>query len=372
MPAKRTPFYPLHREMGARFIEFGGWEMPVQFSGIIKEHLNTRKNVSLFDTSHMGEFIVAGKNAYDLLQYVCTNDIDLMKPRDAQYSPLCYENGTVVDDIFIYCYSKERYRLIVNASNRDKDLKWFQKHSIRFEDVRVEDDSDTGGRLALQGPKSQDVLQTLVKEDLDKIRRFQFIEADVDGIRFFIARTGYTGEDGFEISFPRDKCTQVWNLLMDHGKEFGILPAGLGARDTLRLEASYSLYGHEISDQITPIEGGVEFVIKPSKKEDYIGRKILEHQLNTFINRKIIAIKALEKAIFRHGQEVYEKSGKILIGKVTSGTFSPTFKVGIALALINSRYKVIGEEVLVKVRNKLIRGKIVNRPFYPYHPRDKK
>ncbi len=369
MSLKNSPLHDVHSALGAKFVDFGGWNLPVQYTGIVEEHLNTRENVSLFDISHMGELFVSGKNAFDILQYLCTNDVELLKPSNAQYSPLCYDNGTVVDDIFYYMYSREKYRLIVNASNKDKDVAWLQKHAPRFQDVAIEDLSPGRSRVALQGPKAQDVLQKLVKADLNAFKRFQFLEPAIDGVQTFIGRTGYTGEDGFEISFPIESCTTVWNAIMKAGKEFHILPAGLGARDTLRLEACYSLYGHELSEEITPIEAGVEFVVKPGKKGEYMGKEVHLKQLTTWIDKKIVGIVGLEKGIFRHGQDIFDETGAEKVGTITSGTFSPTFKQSIALARINSKYKVIGSVLLVKIREKMVHAKIVNRPFYAYHPR---
>nr|MDO8116604.1 glycine cleavage system aminomethyltransferase GcvT [Candidatus Sigynarchaeota archaeon] len=369
MSPKNSPLHDVHVALGARFVDFGGWNLPVQYTGIVDEHENTRKHASMFDISHMGELMLSGKNAFDFLQYVCTNDVELLKPGAAQYSPLCYENGTVVDDIFYYMYTKEKYRIIVNASNKDKDVAWLRKHAGKFDDVTIEDLSPGRGRVALQGPKAQDVLQQLVAQDLNKVKRFQFLEPVIKGVPAFVGRTGYTGEDGFEISFPIGSSATVWNAIMDAGKDFHILPAGLGARDTLRLEACYSLYGNELSEEITPIEAGVEFVIKPTKKADYIGKSVLLKQLTSWIDKKIIALMGLEKGILRHGQEVYDEAGTTKIGFVTSGTFSPTFKQPIALARVDSHYKVIGNILLVKIRDKMVRTKIVNRPFYTYHPR---
>ncbi|MHA1794383.1 MAG: glycine cleavage system aminomethyltransferase GcvT, partial [Promethearchaeota archaeon] len=281
MEPRKTPLYPVHEKLGARFVDFEGWIMPVQYRSVIDEHLNTRKNVSLFDISHMGELMVTGENAFDLMQYVCTNDVSLMSPGFAQYSPMCFENGNVVDDIFYYFYSRSKFRLFVNASNKEKDINWLKRHSGKFKRVLIDDISDNRARIALQGPRSEDVLQKLIKDDLSKISRFHFIESSIDSVDIFLARTGYTGEDGFEMSFPASESEHIWNALMDAGQEFNIMPAGLGARDTLRLEACYSLYGHELSESITPIEAGVEFVVKPSKKADYIGRDVLEKQLTT-------------------------------------------------------------------------------------------
>ncbi|MFX0102550.1 MAG: glycine cleavage system aminomethyltransferase GcvT [Candidatus Hodarchaeota archaeon] len=369
MDLKKSPLHEIHEKNNAKFTEFGGWYLPVQYTSIVEEHVNTREKVSLFDISHMGELIVKGKNAFHLLQYVCTNDVSPLRPGFSQYSPMCYESGTVVDDMFYYCYSRRIYRLIVNASNKDKDVAWLQEHAKKFEDIQINDLSASRGRLALQGPKSQDVLGKLVENDLEDMIRFEFMESEMAGVPVFIARTGYTGEDGFEISFGSEEAENVWTAIMNAGKEFGILPAGLGARNTLRLDACYSLYGHEFSETVTPVEAGVEFVIKPSKIDDYIGKDVLLKQLFGIVDMKIVALWVLDKGIPRHGYEIYDDSEEERIGTITSGTFSPTFKNAIALAHIDSTCKIIGTIVKIKVRNKFIRANIVNRPFYEYHPR---
>jgi len=350
-------------------IDFGGWSLPVQYSGIIEEHLNTRTNVSLFDISHMGEFMIVGKSALEFLQYACVNDVSLMKPGSAQYSTICNEDGGIIDDLFYYMYSREKYRMIVNASNKDKDFAWLKKQAVKFKGVTISDESSKRARVALQGPKAQDTLQVVVDQDLDALKRFQFVEASIGTIPAFIARTGYTGEDGFEISFPANQSVDAWNSIMNSGKEFGIKPAGLGARDTLRLEACYSLYGNELSDTVTPVEAGIEFIIKPTKQANYIGRDMVLEQLENGASRKIVALKMLEKGILRHGQEVFDASSSEKIGMVTSGTFSPTFKEGIALALVTAQCVAIGDAVTAKVREKIVRATVVQKPFYAYHPR---
>jgi aminomethyltransferase len=368
---KQSPLNDAHLSLGGKMIDFGGWSLPVQYvTGIIEEHLNTRANAGLFDISHMGEFMVSGADAFDLLQYVCVNDVSLMKVGGAQYSTLCLENGGIVDDLFYYQYTKDSFKVIVNASNKDKDFAWVNKNAKRFKNVTVVDQSAQRARVSLQGPKAQDILQSIVPVDLNTIKRFQFTETTLKKtIPAFIARTGYTGEDGFEISFPANKAKNAWNLLLEAGKQFHLLPVGLGARDTLRLEACYSLYGNELSESITPVEAGIEFVVKKAKQADYIGKKVLLDQLQSGTSRKLAALKATDKGIMRHGLEVFDESGNQNIGTITSGTFSPTLKESIALSLINVDHNVIGGTVAVKVREKLVKAKIVPRPFYQYHPR---
>jgi aminomethyltransferase len=369
MTLKLSPLNDVHVTLGGRMIDFGGWSLPVQYSGIIEEHVNTRTHVSLFDISHMGEFMITGKLALNFLQYVCVNDVSLMKQGSAQYSTICNEKGGIIDDLFYYMYSNEKYKMIVNASNKDKDFAWLKKQSSKFKGVTISDESSKRSRIALQGPKAQDVLQSLVEQDLDSLKRFQFVEASIGSVPSFIARTGYTGEDGFEISFPVDQAVDAWNAIMTTGEQFGIKPAGLGARDTLRLEACYSLYGNELNETITPVEAGIEFIIKQSKQMDYIGREMVLEQMENGAFRTIVALKVLDKGILRHGQDVFDESTAEKIGTITSGTFSPTLKEGIALALVNNSCSAIGTIVTVKVREKVVRATIVQKPFYAYHPR---
>ncbi|MEX2714789.1 MAG: glycine cleavage system aminomethyltransferase GcvT [Candidatus Sigynarchaeota archaeon] len=368
---KQSPLNDEHVALGAKMIDFGGWSLPVQYpTGIIEEHTNTRVNAGLFDISHMGEFMISGGMAFDFLQHVCVNDLSIMRQGGAQYSTLCLENGGVVDDVFYYQYARDSFKIIVNAANKDKDLAWLNKHAARFKDVTIIDQSAHRARVSLQGPKAQDILQNIVPVDLNTVKRFQFIETTIkETIPAFIARTGYTGEDGFEISFQADKAIKAWRLILEAGKPFKLLPVGLGARDTLRLEACYSLYGHEISESITPVEAGIEFIIKKAKQADYIGKSVLLDQLEHGTKRKIAGLKAIDKGIMRHGAEIYDETGSKQIGFITSGTFSPTLKESIALGIINIDYNKIDAVVSVKIREKLLKARIVPRPFYTYHPR---
>lgn len=368
---KLSPLNDEHVARGARMIDFGGWSLPVQYAtSIIEEHLNTRENAGLFDISHMGEFMISGPDALIFLQHACVNDVVLMKPGMAQYSTLCRDEGGVVDDVFYYQYAPDTFKMIVNASNKDKDLAWLTAISRRFEHVTILDQSSQRSRVSLQGPKAQDILQRVVPVELDTIKRFQFTETTLkNAIPAFVARTGYTGEDGFEISFDASMASKAWNVLLDAGKDFHLLPVGLGARDTLRLEACYSLYGNEISETITPVEAGIEFIIKQSKQADYIGKRALLDQLRHGTRRKIAALKAIDKGIMRHGLEILDEAGVKTIGIITSGTYSPTLKESIALGLVDVDHNVLDGTVAVKVRDKLVKARIVPRPFYPYHPR---
>ncbi|MHA2181773.1 MAG: glycine cleavage system aminomethyltransferase GcvT, partial [Promethearchaeota archaeon] len=249
---KKTPLYEIHQSLGARITNFSGWLMPVQYKSIIKEHEAVRSNAGVFDISHMGEFLLTGKDVIPFLQYIMINDLNLLEESKGQYSCMCYEDGTVVDDLFYYEESSELFRMIVNAANIEKDFQWLNDH-VKEKAVKIQDISSQRGRLAFQGPNSDVLLQPLVNVDLSEIKRFYFKHCKLNSLPIFLARTGYTGERGFEISFDKTKSEEIWNVLLSTGAS----PAGLGARDTLRLEAAYSLYGHEISNEITPVEAGL-------------------------------------------------------------------------------------------------------------------
>ncbi|TFG22148.1 MAG: glycine cleavage system aminomethyltransferase GcvT, partial [Promethearchaeota archaeon] len=285
-------------------VEFAGFYMPVQYDGIISEHNAVRTNAGIFDISHMGEFLLEGKNVIPFLQYVMINDLKLLKPTKGQYSCMCYENGTVVDDLVYYEESNEKFRMIVNASNREKDLNWLRSH-IGDWDVKITNLSDERARIAFQGPNADELLQPHVNVDLAEIERFFFRHCTLKDIPIFIARTGYTGEKGFEISMENKKVEQVWNILMD----IGATPAGLGARDSLRLEACYSLYGHEINDKITPVEAGLFWLVKPKEGIDYIGKKVLIDQKSKGTYRTIVGLNLVDRGIIRDNFKIF-KDGK--------------------------------------------------------------
>jgi aminomethyltransferase len=321
----KTPFYGIHRSFGAKMLNFHGWEMPIQYSGIIDEHINTRTNVSLFDVSHMGRLEVKGLDAYDCLQMLITNDLSKLIDNQALYSPMCNDNGGIIDDLIIYMIKREKFLVVVNATNREKDLEWIVKHS---KSATVENISDKIALLALQGPLAQNLLQkAVVDTNLDRLKPFDLVITNIFGNDCMISRTGYTGEDGFELFFDSSKI-DIWNKLIQIGSRFNIKPAGLGARDTLRLEAGLMLYGNDINENTTPLEVPLKWTIKFEKKE-FIGKKALATQQ---VNRKLAGFEILEKRIARHGNEVLIDGQEM--GFVTSGSFSPTLKRSIGFCFV--------------------------------------
>ncbi len=354
---KKTPLYQTHLNHGARMVSFAGWMMPVQYESIIKEHEAVRSNAGVFDISHMGEFLLEGKNVIEFLQYIMINDLNLLEPSKGQYSCMCYENGTVVDDLVYYEENPERFRMIVNASNIEKDLKWLKDH-VGNKDVKITNLSEKRTRVAFQGPNADDLLQPLVNIDLSKLNRFYFAHCSIKENPVFIARTGYTGEKGFEISFENEHAQKIWNTLINTGAK----PAGLGARDSLRLEACYSLYGHEISDTISPIEAGLFWLVKPKEGIDYIGKEILLKQKSEGTDRVLVGLNLIDKGIIREKFKIFKDSDEI--GYVTSGGYSPTLKKTIGLGLVKKQYKEVGTEIEIEIRKKHLRGKITTTPFY--------
>jgi aminomethyltransferase len=338
-------------------VNFAGWEMPIQYEGIIKEHEAVRSKAGLFDISHMGEFILNGEDVIPFLQYMMINDLKLLEPSKGQYSCMCYENGMVVDDLFYYEENVQLFRAIVNANNIDKDFKWLNDHISGFK-VTIQDVSSERSRLAFQGPESDNLLQPIIDIDLSKLKRFYFQHCKLKDNPVFLARTGYTGEKGFEISFDNKYSEKVWSDLVDTGAK----PAGLGARDSLRLEASYSLYGHEISDSITPVEAGLGWAVKPKEGIEYLGKKILMKQKSEGANRVLVGLNLLDRGIIRENFKIF-KDGS-LIGYVTSGGYSPTLKKTIGLGLVNNEHREIGTEIEIEIRGKQLKGIIVPTPFY--------
>jgi aminomethyltransferase len=334
----RTPFYDIHRSLGAKMVDFHGWEMPLQYSGIIDEHVNTRTNVSIFDVSHMGRFEIRGAYAFESIQSLVTNDVSKLSDLQAIYSPMCYEDGGIVDDLIVYKVNSERFLVVVNASNRNKDFKWIVDHC---RSATVENISDKTVLLALQGPSSQKILEKAVEgADLDALRPFDVTVAKIYGSECLVSRTGYTGEDGFEIFCDSSK-THIWEKLMKQGSNFSIKPAGLGARDTLRLEAGLMLYGNDIDENIIPLEVPLKWTVKFEKGE-FVGKKALETRA---VNRKLVGFEMIERRIARRGNEVLLKNGE-KGGFVTSGTFSPTLKKSIGFCFVP---KHVSSEDLVEI-----------------------
>jgi aminomethyltransferase len=352
----KTPFYDIHRSSGAKMLNFHGWEMPLHYSsGIIDEHINTRTNVSLFDVSHMGRFEVKGTGAYDCLQALVTNDISKLHNHQALYSPICYDNGRIIDDLIIYMINREKFLVVVNASNREKDLEWIIKHSNNSA-VVVENVSDKIALLALQGPLAQNLLEKAVMVDIDlnQLKPFDLIITNIFGIACMISRTGYTGEDGFELFFDSSKI-EIWNKLIQIGSlpTFNIKPAGLGARDTLRLEAGLMLYGNDIDENTTPLEVPLRWTVKFEKKE-FIGKKALITQQ---VNRKLVGFEVVEKRVARHGNEILIDGKKV--GFVTSGSFSPTLKKSIGFCFVPI-HVLPNQLIEINIGSKLYKAKVLS------------
>jgi aminomethyltransferase len=354
---KKTSLNEIHLKLGARMVNFAGWQMPVQYESIIKEHEDVRSYAGVFDISHMGELLLEGKDVFDFLQYIMINDLNLLEPSKGQYSCMCYENGTVVDDLVYYEEDPECFRMVVNAINIEKDIQWLKDH-IDESDVKITNLSEKRTRLAFQGPKADELLQPLVDVDLSKINRFYFAHCNIKDSPVFLARTGYTGERGFELSFDNPFAEKVWNDLVETGAK----PVGLGARDSLRLEACYSLYGHEISDTITPVEAGLNWLVKPKEGIDYIGKDILMKQKTEGTENILVGLNLKDRGIIREDYKIFKDGREI--GFVTSGGYSPTLKMTIGLGLVKKEYKEIGMEIEIEIRNKLLKGEIVSTPFY--------
>lgn len=358
---KRTPLFDEYAKYGGKTIDFGGWELPVQFSSIKEEHDAVRNRAGLFDVSHMGEILVKGNDALSYLQKLLSNDISKIAIGSAQYNALCYENGGVVDDLLVYRLGENRYLLCVNAANIDKDCDWLKQHVEG--DVTVDNQSDSYAQIALQGPLSEEVLQSLTGVDLKSLKYFKFIEnAEVAGNNVLLSRTGYTGEDGFEVYGEPQAIINVWSAILEAGKEKGVVPAGLGARDTLRFEACLPLYGQELSKDISPLEAGIGFAVKLQKESDFIGKSALIFQKENGIPRKLVGVEMIDKGIPRHGYKVF-KDG-VEIGEITSGTQSPLTKRNIGLALIKAEFAQLDNEIEIEIRNKRAKAITCATPFY--------
>ncbi|MEG6616471.1 glycine cleavage system aminomethyltransferase GcvT [Peptococcaceae bacterium 1198_IL3148] len=356
---KRTPLYQVHKELGAKLVEFGGWEMPVQYQGILKEHQAVREAAGLFDVSHMGEFLVAGEDALNFLQQLVTNDVSKIGIGKVMYTTMVKEDGGVVDDLLIYNLGLHRYLMVVNAGNITKDFNWVKQNLVG--DADVADKSDEFALLALQGPVAEKVLQTLTPLQLNTIGPFQFAMGVIGGVACLISRTGYTGEDGFEMYCHPDEVEHLWRAILEAGKNDGVVPAGLGARDTLRFEAALPLYGHELTDQINPLMAGLSWTVK-FDKEDFIGKEALLKVKEQGVSYKLVGLEMIERGIARAEYPV-QKDGHG-IGWVTSGSFSPTLNANLALAYVRPEYAALETELAVVIRGKAVKAKVIKKPFY--------
>ena len=358
---KQTPFRDLHIKLGAKMHEFAGYDMPIEYSGIIDEHLAVVNGVGMFDVSHMGEFWVRGEKALQFLQKMTCNDLSILKPGKAQYSCLINENGGIVDDLIIYRFEGDNYLMVVNAANIEKDWAWCQKwNSVGAE---LENASDRMALLALQGPKALDTLQKLTDEPLSAIPYYHFVTGSLAGVKeVIISNTGYTGAGGFELYFSPDDGIKIWDAIMEAGDEYGIKPIGLGARDTLRLEMGYSLYGNELDDGTTPLQAGLGWITKFVDDKPFVGRDRLERERAEGVPRKLVCFTMMERGVPRNGYEILSSENE-LIGNVTSGSIAPTLNRGIGMGYLKPQFSKIGSEIFIKVRNRILRAEVVKPPF---------
>ena len=357
---KKTPLYESHLACGGKIVSFAGFAMPVQYEngGVIKEHMCVRTNAGIFDVSHMGEVLYEGPDALANIQMVLTNDFTKMSAGRVRYSVMCNDNGGCIDDVIVYKYSDTKYMVVVNAANTDKDVNWMQSHV--FGDCKFTNISDTLGQIDLQGPKSKEVLAKIADESLFPEKYYTFTpEVDVAGVKCIVSQTGYTGEFGYELYMPSADAAKVWDALLEAGKEFDLMPCGLGARDTLRLEASMPLYGHEMDDEVTPLEADLGFGVKMGK-EDFIGKKAIEEKGE--LTRKRIGLKVVGRGIVREHCDVYVGDKKV--GYTTSGTHCPYLGYAIAMAMLDIDYTEIGTAVEVEVRGRKVAAEVVAMPFY--------
>jgi aminomethyltransferase len=357
---KRTPLYELHREAGAKFVDFGGWEMPVQYGSIIEEHRAVRTAVGLFDVSHMGEIEIRGPRALEVVQRLTTNDASKLEVHQVQYSTLCYPHGGIVDDLTVYRLAPEHFLLCVNAANIDKDFAWIVEQARGQADVA--NTSAQIAQLALQGRHAQATLQSLCDMALDGVGYYWSAKGRLQGIEALISRTGYTGEDGFEMYCPASEGPELWRALMEAGAPHQIKPIGLGARDTLRLEMGYALYGNDITAETTPLQAGLGWIVKLNKG-DFIGREALAKERSEGLKRRLVGLDMLDRGVARAHYHILV-DGKV-VGEVTSGTVSPSLNKGIGLGYVRIEFAKVGTPLQVDIRGKPLQARVASTPFYP-------
>ncbi len=358
--AKKTPLYEEHINAKGKVVDFHGWALPIEYEGILQEHQAVRERAGLFDVSHMGEIRIRGQEAEAFVQYLMTNDIKSLKDRQIIYTFMCYPDGGVVDDLLVYKYDQEHYYLVVNASNIEKDFQWIKDHQSNY-NVEIENESDEVAEVAIQGPKAEAILQKLTDTDLKEITFFTFKEGvEIKGKDCLVSRTGYTGEDGFEVYMKPEDARELWREILHAGEEEGIKPAALGARDTLRFEAGLPLYGNELSKEITPLEAGLGFFVKFTE-DNYIGKEALQKQKEEGLQRKIVGFELMKKGIPREGYEVFK--GEEKIGYVTTGYLSPTLGKSIGNALVDIEHSKMGSTIEIKVRKRKIEATIISKRF---------
>lgn len=356
----KTPLNQVHRELDAKLIDFGGWEMPVQYSGILEEHKAVRGKCGLFDVSHMGEIKIWGDKALDMVQKLITNDASDMEIGRVIYSPMCYSDGGIVDDLLVYKTGEEEYLLVVNAANTEKDWDWIQENAI--DGVKMENVSGEYAQLALQGPNSKDVLSEIDLEDIDLegMDYYWSAEGKIEGVPALISRTGYTGELGYEIYLAPEKAADIWKIIMEKGEDYGIQPVGLGARDTLRLEKKFCLYGNDIDSNTHPLKAGLGWTVV-FDKDDFIGKEALVEIKEKGYDSRLVGFKMLERGIPRHGYKIKVEGQEV--GEVTSGSFSPTLEENIGLGYVQKDKAEVGQEIEIVVRSREVAAEIVETPF---------
>lgn len=354
---RKTPLNNVHREAGAKLIDFGGWEMPVQYQGIIAEHRAVRNYAGLFDASHMGEILLRGPDVLLNLQRLVTNNVARLKIGQIIYTPMCREDGGIIDDLLIYRMAEEEYMMVVNAANIKKDYQWVKSHIIG--NIKVKNVSDNYALIAIQGPKSLNILKNITDIELENLKYYNFKKGKVADIDLILSKTGYTGELGYELYCSPEQVEILWKELMNTGKEKKLVPAGLGARNTLRLEKKYCLYGNDIDENRHPLEAGLSWTIDYNK--EFIGKASLLHYKKNGYKEKLVGFKLLERGIARHGYKVM--LGEDIIGVVSSGSYSPTLDENIGLAYIEKDYIDIGQEIQVLIRNRGVKAVIVKTPF---------
>lgn len=356
---KITAFNQIHKDLGAKMVPYAGFEMPVQYSGVNHEHMVVREGIGVFDVSHMGQFFAKGPEVEQLLQFMGTNDASKVKVGQAQYTCMPNEKGGIVDDLIIYKISEEEWMLVVNAANIEKDWNWINQNN-KWK-VELENRSDATSLLAIQGPKAIEAMQALTSVNLSEISFYHFVMAEFAGVQnVIISATGYTGSGGFEIYFPNENATEIWTKVMEAGAAFGIEPCGLAARDTLRLEKGYCLYGNDINDETSPLEAGLGWITKFDK--DFMAKDILEKQKTEGVTRKLVGFKMVEKGIPRHGYKIVDEYENTL-GEVTSGTQSPMLKEGIGMGYVAVDFAKIGTHIRIQIRDKNILAEVVKLPF---------
>jgi aminomethyltransferase len=361
-PLKKTPLHAAHVALGARMVPFGGWDMPVEYSGITAEHMAVRNAAGLFDVSHMGEVEIAGKGALEAVQHMTSNDASKLQVGQIQYSGLTTPQGTFVDDLLVYRFGPSHYLLVINAGNIDKDVPWITARAKeKSPDVAIVNSSDRYALIAVQGPKAEEILQTLTAIDLPAIKYYWFAHGEIAGVRGTVSRTGYTGEDGFEVMIPPAMAATVWDALLAAGKPHGLIPCGLGARDTLRLEAAMRLHGNDIDEQHTVVEADLGWIVG-WKKEAFLGREVLLAQKANGTDKTMVGIEMIDRAIARHGHPVLHDGQPV--GVVTSGTQRPFLKKAIGLAYVPPALKAPGTELEIDIRGRKAKAVVVPLPFY--------